>query len=83
LKESEFDHCPTNDITRSQQIEVLIDLFETDGLDGVSDLALRCQRQDFAQIIVVAQNEPWQVYSRATNGNSGMSIRSPTKPTDA
>src|SRR5215468_11106123 len=36
---SDTHHRPADNVARSQQVEVFVDLIETDGLDGVLDLA--------------------------------------------
>jgi hypothetical protein len=43
---SELDHGASDDVSGSQQFEIFIDLFETRGLDRVTNLALRGQRHD-------------------------------------
>src|SRR5215510_3474868 len=48
-----FHHRPTDDFVVSQQVEILVDLLERDGLDGVADLVLSRQRHDLGQVSIV------------------------------
>ena len=53
-RRSKFHHRPTDDFVCSQQVEILVDLLERDGLDGVADLVLSRQRHDLGQVGIVA-----------------------------
>src|SRR5262249_7898819 len=54
VRKSKLHHGPTNDISRSHQIEELVDLFELEELGRVANLVLSGERQHFHEIDVVA-----------------------------
>src|SRR5262245_14285019 len=51
---SNIHHRPADDVARSQLVEVFVDLIESDGLDRVLDLPFGGERDDFAEVRVVA-----------------------------
>ena len=51
---SELHHCPTDNVSNSEKLDVLVELVECDGLDGVADLAVRRERHDFAHVGAIA-----------------------------
>src|SRR6516164_5403108 len=51
---SKLHHSPTDNFSRSQQIEIFIDLVEREHLEGVADPSLSSERHDLAQVGVVA-----------------------------
>jgi len=51
---SKLDNSPADNVSRSQQVEMLVDLVKSNDLDGVADLVLSSQRHDLAQVRVVA-----------------------------
>src|SRR5215468_6797384 len=51
---SELHYGPADDLIVPLEIDIFIDLVETDGLDGVLDLAFGGERHDFTQVRVVA-----------------------------
>src|SRR5215467_7584289 len=53
-RRSKFYHRPTDDFVCSQQVEILVDLLECDGLDSVADLVLSRQCHDLGQVGIVA-----------------------------
>src|SRR5262245_18605772 len=55
---SERHRRPADDPIVPQEIEIFVDLVETDGLDGVLDLAFSGERHDLAQVRVVAPEGP-------------------------
>src|SRR5262249_3565461 len=55
---SELHHRPADDLIVPLEIEIFVDLVETDGLDGVLDLAFSGERHDLAQVRVVAPEGP-------------------------
>ena len=77
-----FDHGAADNVTGPQEIERLVDLLETDGLDRVPDLALLDERNDLAQIVVITPERAVIGVFAGKKGNRGMSILSPTRPTD-
>src|SRR6516225_8740289 len=57
---SEFHHGSSDDVVAPHEIQKLVDLLETDGLDGVLDLAFGGERHDLAEVRIVAPEGPME-----------------------
>src|SRR5215471_13231430 len=55
---SKTHHRPADDVTRSQHVEVFVDLIKTDGLDCVLDLPFGGEGHDLAEVRIVAPKRP-------------------------
>src|SRR6516164_9271363 len=53
-RRSKLHHGPANNFSRSQQVDIFVDLAKREHLEGVADLVLRSERHDLAQVGVVA-----------------------------
>src|SRR5215469_8197098 len=51
---SKLHHGPANNFSRSQHVDIFVDLAKREHLECVADLALRSERHDLAQVGVVA-----------------------------
>src|SRR5215468_9464322 len=51
---SKLHHGPADNFSRSQQVDIFVDLVEREHLEGVTDFALSSERHDLAQVVVVA-----------------------------
>ena len=50
----ELHHSSANNVARSEQIKVLVDLIKIEELDAVTNLVLGGKRHDLTQVCVVA-----------------------------
>src|SRR5262249_39433789 len=53
-KRSKLHHCPADNFSRSQQLEIFVELVELEDFEGVANLVLSGKRHDLAQVGVVA-----------------------------
>ena len=63
-----LDHSTADNVTGPQEIECVVDLLKTNGLDRVPDLTLLDEGNDLAQIVVIA---PERAVKGVFAGNEG------------
>src|SRR5215470_19023290 len=54
IRLSKLHHGSADNFSRSQQIEIFVDLLKLEDFEGVADLALSRQRHDLGQVGIVA-----------------------------
>src|SRR5262249_13194874 len=57
---SDFHHGSSDDVVAPHESQKLVDLLESDGLDGVLDLAFGGERHDLAEVRIVAPEGPME-----------------------
>src|SRR5215472_1427430 len=53
-RRSKLHHGPADNFSRSQQVDIFVDLAKREHLEGVTDFALSSERHDLTQVVVVA-----------------------------